>query len=60
MYEKVEDFYFIVLRFVLYKRVDLVVEVFNRILKKFIVIGDGLEYKKLKVMVKRNIEFMGF
>ncbi|ADQ41905.1 glycosyl transferase group 1 [Caldicellulosiruptor acetigenus I77R1B] len=59
-YEKVEDFYLIVSRLVSYKRVDLAVEVFNRISKKLIVIGDGPEYKKLKAMAKRNIEFMGF
>lgn len=43
-----------------YKRIDLLVDVFNKNGEKLIVIGDGSEKKKLQLKAKKNIEFKGF
>ena len=56
-----EDCYLIVSRLVQYKRVDLVVEAFNLMPdKKLIVIGDGPEKEKIKREAAPNIEFIGY
>ena len=56
-----EDYYLIVSRLVQYKRVDLVVEAFNVMPdKKLLVIGDGPEKEKIKGKAASNIEFIGF
>jgi glycosyltransferase involved in cell wall biosynthesis len=58
--EKKEDFYLTASRLVPYKRIDLLVEAFNKLpKKKLVVIGNGPELKKLKGMAKKNIEFLG-
>lgn len=55
------DYYLIVSRLVQYKRVDLVVEAFNLMPdKKLIVIGDGPEQEKIKRKAASNIEFIGY
>lgn len=56
---KREDFYLVVSRLVPYKRVDLVVEAFNRLGKELVVVGEGSEEEKLKGMAKDNIVFTG-
>ncbi len=57
--EKKDDYYLIASRFVPYKKVDLVVEAFNRMpVKKLIVIGSGPEKEKVKSIAKSNIEFL--
>jgi len=56
-----EDFYLTVSRLVFYKRVDLMVEAFNRMpLKRLYVIGKGPEEKKLRKKAHKNILFLGF
>lgn len=55
-----DSYYITVGRLVYYKRVDVIVEAFNRVKdKKLLIIGDGPEKKKLKKMASRNIEFLG-
>jgi len=55
-----EDFYLTASRLVPYKRLDLVVEAFNTLNKKLIVIGEGPQLKLLKKMAtSANIEFLG-
>jgi glycosyltransferase involved in cell wall biosynthesis len=57
--EKKDDYYLIASRFVPYKKVDLVVEAFNKMSdKKLIVIGSGPEKEKIKNMAGPNIEFL--
>jgi len=57
--EKKDDYYLIASRFVPYKKVDLVVEAFNQMPdKKLIVIGSGPEKEKVKAIAKSNIEFL--
>jgi glycosyltransferase involved in cell wall biosynthesis len=56
-----EDFYLTASRMVPYKKVDLIVEAFNEMPdKKLVVIGDGPDQQKIKAKAKKNIEFLGF
>lgn len=57
--DKIEDYYLIVSRLRPYKRVDLAIEAFNALEFPLKIIGTGEEYKKLKKMAKKNIEFLG-
>jgi len=56
---KNEKFFLVVSRLVGYKKVDLVVEVFNRLRWPLKIIGTGSEMEKLKRMAKPNIQFLG-
>lgn len=57
--EKKDDYYLIASRFVPYKKVDLVVEAFNQMpKKKLLVIGSGPEKEKIKNIAGPNIEFL--
>ncbi len=58
--EKKDDFFLTVSRMVPYKRVDVVVEAFAKTGLPLIVIGEGPEYKKIKKLARKNIEFMGY
>lgn len=53
------DYYLVVSRLVAYKRLDLVVEAFNRLGWPLVVIGDGVERQRLEGMAKGNIRFLG-
>lgn len=55
-----DDYYVAVGRLVPYKRFDLIVETFNQLNKKLVIIGDGDQFHRLKSMAKSNIEFTGF
>jgi len=56
-----QDFYLTVSRFVPYKRIGLLVEAFNRMPdKKLVVIGDGAEFASLQAKAHRNVELLGF
>lgn len=59
--ESKEDFYLTASRMVPYKKVKLIVETFNEMPeKKLLVIGDGPEYGKIKEVAKGNITLMGY
>ena len=53
------DYYLVVSRLVAYKRIDLVVEAFNRLGWPLVVIGDGVERPRLEALAKDNITFLG-
>ncbi|MDD3342373.1 MAG: glycosyltransferase [Sulfurospirillaceae bacterium] len=58
--EEKQDYYVTLSRLVEYKRVDLIVEAFNALPeKKLIVIGEGCAFEKLKKIAHSNIEFKG-
>jgi len=60
-YEKKEDYYVTLSRLVEYKRVDLIVEAFNEMpKKKLVIIGDGRAKRKLQDMANSNITFSGY
>lgn len=59
--EEKEDFYLTASRMVPYKKVKLIVEAFNEMPdKRLVVIGDGPEYGKIKEIAKSNITLMGY
>lgn len=61
LYEKKENFYLTVSRLVPYKRIDILIEAFNKMPnRKLIVIGHGPDMKKLKKIARSNIEFLGY
>ena len=56
---KIQNYYVISGRLSSYKNFDLVINLFNNIDRKLIVIGTGIEEKKLKKMANKNIKFVG-
>jgi len=59
---KKEDFYVTASRMVPYKKIDLIVETFAKSMpnKKLVVIGDGPDFKKIKLLSSSNVKLMGF
>jgi glycosyltransferase involved in cell wall biosynthesis len=59
--ETKSDFYLTACRLVPYKKTKLIVEAFNEMPdKKLIVIGDGEEYEPIKKIAKENITLLGY
>lgn len=59
--EKKEDFYLTACRLVPYKKTKLIVEAFNEMPdKKLVVIGSGEEYEPIKKIAKDNIKLLGY
>jgi len=55
------DYYLVLSRHVPYKKIDLIVEAFNRNDKKVIIIGEGPDTKKIKKLAKsKKIIFLGW
>ncbi len=57
---KHKDFYLIVSTITPYKKIDLAVQLFNKIGKYLIVIGGGSHLEYLKNIAEHNIVFLGF
>ena len=56
-----EDFYLTASRLVPYKKTKLIVEAFNDMPeKKLVVIGSGEEYEEIKKIAKANVEVLGY
>jgi glycosyltransferase involved in cell wall biosynthesis len=53
------DYFLMTGRMMKYKKMDLVIEVFNDLGWSLKIIGQGVEYKNLKKLAKSNIEFLG-
>ncbi|WP_303842216.1 glycosyltransferase family 4 protein, partial [Selenomonas ruminantium] len=59
--EEKEDYYLTASRMVPYKKIKLLVEAFNEMPdKKLVVIGDGPEFARTKAIAKENITMMGY
>lgn len=54
-----DDYFLVVSRLIPYKRIDLVVEAFNRLGLPLVVIGDGRDRPTLESRAKPNIYFLG-
>jgi len=54
-----DDVYLVLGALVPYKRVDLVIEAFNRLRRPLVVVGDGPERRRLEARAGRNIMFAG-
>ena len=58
---KHDDFYLTASRMVPYKKIDLIIEAFNKMPdKKLVVIGDGPDFNKIKSKANGNIKIMGY
>lgn len=56
-----DDYYLTASRLVPYKKVKLIVEAFNEMPdKKLVVIGDGPDFTKIKAIARENITLMGY
>jgi glycosyltransferase involved in cell wall biosynthesis len=55
-----DGYYLIVSALVPYKRVDLAIEVFNRIGERLVIVGKGPDLDRLSAHASRNIEFLGW
>jgi len=56
--ENIGDYYLVVSRLEYYKKVDLVIDAFNQIGKKLIIVGNGSKKEELMKRAKGNITFM--
>jgi len=54
-----EDYFFTAGRFIPYKKIDLIINAFNKLKLPLKIAGEGHEYKKLKALAGLNIEFLG-
>ena len=54
------DYFLIVSTLTPYKKIDLAVQLFNKIGKRLVVIGDGPHRKYLEAIAADNIDFLGF
>jgi glycosyltransferase involved in cell wall biosynthesis len=55
-----EDYYVTVSRLVSYKKVTAIVEAFNQLGKKLIIIGDGPQLTQIRQLAKSNVQVLGF
>jgi glycosyltransferase involved in cell wall biosynthesis len=55
-----DDYFIVVSRLVPYKRIDLVIEAFNALGLRLLIIGEGPAKKQLKSIAGKNIEFLGY
>lgn len=59
--EAKDDFYLTASRLVPYKKVPLIIDAFNRMpQKKLVVIGDGPDAERCKLIARPNVQFMGY
>jgi glycosyltransferase involved in cell wall biosynthesis len=54
-----QDYYLVVSRLEPYKKVDLVVETFNQLGERLVIVGVGSQFSLLKRKAKSNIKFLG-
>ncbi len=55
--QKASKFFLVVSRLEPYKKVDLVINVFNKLKEKLIIVGKGTQMSKLRKLAGHNIEF---
>ena len=61
LYTDKEDFFLTASRFVPYKKIDLIVDSFNKMKdKKLVVIGEGPDFEKVKSKAGSNIVMLGY
>lgn len=54
------DYFLIVSTLAPYKKIDLAVQLFNKIGRKLVIVGDGSHASYLKAIAAPNVEFLGF
>ena len=56
----VEDYYLIVGRLVPYRRIDILIEAFNKMQRPLVIAGEGRDRARLESMAESNIQFLGY
>ena len=59
-HEKHEGYFLIVSTLTPYKKIDLAIELFNKVGKKLVIIGSGNDEARLRRLAGANIDFLGF
>ncbi len=54
------NYFLVVSRLSAYKKIDLIIQTFNKIQLPLVIVGDGIERQKLQKMSRSNIIFRGF
>ena len=54
-----EDYFLVVSRLMPYKRIDIVVETFNRLRYPLKIVGAGPDFERLKMLAGSSVEFIG-
>lgn len=57
---KNSDYFLIVSTLTSYKKIDLAVQLFNKVGRRLVIIGDGTQKKYLENIAADNIDFLGF
>ncbi len=57
---RVEDYYLIVGRLVPYRRIDILIEAFNKLQRPLIIAGEGRDRARLESLAESNIQFLGY
>lgn len=60
LHGKNEGYFLIVSTLTPYKRIDLAVELFNKLGKRLVIIGEGSDKERLMSIAASNIDFLGF
>ena len=55
-----DDYYLIVGRLVPYRRIDILIEAFNKLERPLLIAGEGRDRARLESLAGPNIEFLGF
>lgn len=58
--DRPDDYYLFVGRLVPYRRLDLLVEAFNRLGRRLVIAGSGRDRERLQQAARSNIEFLGY
>ena len=59
-HEDHEGYFLIVSQLTPYKRIDLAVELFNKLGKRLVIIGEGKDKKRLQRMAAGNVDILGY
>lgn len=57
---RVDDYYVIVGRLVPYRRIDLLIEAFNKMGRRLLIAGNGRDRERLEAMAGPTVEFLGY
>lgn len=57
---RVDDYYVIVGRLVPYRRIDLLIEAFNKMGRRLLIAGSGRDRERLQALAGPTIEFLGY
>lgn len=55
-----DDYYLIVGRLVPYRRIDILIEAFNKMQRPLVIAGDGRDRERLQTLAGPTIEFLGY